>query len=141
MSNAPRSHSIISVLILLWMAVGVMAFTMDLLMSEEAIAQLTDAQRELYDRRPMWLLAVYCVATLSGLVGAIGLLLKKAWSVPVLGVSLAAVLVQFATILFVLDAITLLGAAAAIPFPLTICVLGAASLWYATRAKTHGWLS
>lgn len=141
MSTAPRSHHIISMLVLLWMLIGVIALAMDLTMSDEALARLSEAQRTLNASRPAWLMVVYGIATLGGLAGAIGLLMKKAWAVPALGVSLAAVIVQFATILFVLDAIALLGAGAAIPFPLVICVIGAASLWYATRAKANGWLS
>ncbi|MBX3175382.1 MAG: hypothetical protein KF709_13285 [Gemmatimonadaceae bacterium] len=141
MSDVPRSHRVISVLITIWMSLGVVALAMDPTMSEAARAQLTDAQRQLNDARPMWLMIVYGIATIGGLLGAIGLVVRKRWAVPALTISLAAVVVQFGTILFVLDAIALLGAATAVPFPLVICVLGAASLWYGMRAQARGWLS
>jgi len=41
--------------------------------------------------RPLWAEAAYIITTAAGLAGAIGLFLKKKWSLPVLGVSLIGV--------------------------------------------------
>ena len=43
--------------------------------------------------RPIWAKAAYVIAALCGLAGAIGLLLKKKWSFPVLGIALIGVFI------------------------------------------------
>ncbi len=137
----PTWYWIISGILFVWMLFGIMAFAMDLMTDEAAVAQFTEAQRQLYASRPSWLLAVYALATGSGLVGALGLLLRKAWARPALIVSFVTVCVQMGYTLFVLDAITLLGAAAAVPFPLVICLIGAFAVWFATMAGKRGIVS
>jgi hypothetical protein len=136
----PTWYWVVSVLALIWMLFGVFAWTMDFLMDEAALAQMTDAQRQLYSVRPQWLFIVYAIAIFSGLVGAIGLVMRKAWAIPAFSISLIAIVIQFGYTLFGMDAIRLLGAAAALPFPIVIFAIGAALLWFAMRAKKSGWL-
>lgn len=136
----PTWYWVVSVLALIWMLFGVFAWTMDFLMDEAALAQMTDAQRQLYSVRPQWLFIVYAVAIFSGLAGAIGLVMRKAWAIPAFWISLIAIIIQFGYTLLVMDAIRLLGAAAALPFPIMIFAIGAALLWFAMRAKKSGWL-
>lgn len=137
----PRWYLIVAVLVTLWMCVGVLAFVMDILTDEAGLAAMSEGQQLLYRSRPQWLLIVFAVATLSGLTGAIGLLMRKVWSVPALLVSLIADMVQVGYTLFGLNAIALLGAAAAVPLPLAIFLIGAAALWFAQHAKSRGWLA
>lgn len=137
---APKSFTIAAVIITLWMLIGVLALGADLATTPEQAAQLSEAQRQLRDARPLWLMGVYAVATIGGLIGAIGLLMKKAWCIPLLLVSFIAVMVQFGYITFGMDSIALLGLAAATAFPAFIVCMGGVSLWYATRAKANGWL-
>jgi hypothetical protein len=139
--DPPRWYWLAASLALLWMLFGVAALTMDVLMDEAAMAALTEGQRQLYAERPQWLFAVYALAIGSGLAGAIGLLLRKAWAVPSLVISLLAVLVQFGYTFGVLDPIAKLGsAAAAVPFPLAIIVAGMLVLWLGLHARRRGWL-
>lgn len=137
-TRPPRWYWIATGLILAWMLVGVAAWMADLMMDEAALAELPDAQRSLYERRPGWLFGVYGVAVLAGLAGALGLLLRRAWAVPALGLSLAAVVVQMGYTLTVMDAIGTLGAAAALPFPLLIIGIGVAALWLSVHARRRG---
>jgi hypothetical protein len=139
MGTVPRSYWVISVIALVWMLFGVMAWTMDLMMDEAALAQLPEAQRQLYTARPQWLFAVYGLAIGAGVVGAVGLLLRRAWAVAAFAVSLAAVVVQFSYTFTVMGAYRLLGPSA-LAFPALIVVIGAFLLWYAVRARRRGWL-
>jgi hypothetical protein len=139
--DAPKSFTIAAAIIALWMTIGVLALGADLATTPEQAAQLTEAQRQLRDARPVWLMVVYGVATLGGLVGALGLLMKRAWCIPMLLISFIAVMIQFGYITFGMDSIALLGVAAATAFPAFIVAMGGVSLWYATRAKANGWLS
>lgn len=137
---APKSFTIAAAIIALWMTIGVLALGADLATTPEQAAQLTEAQRQLRDARPSWLMVVYGIATFGGLIGAIGLVMKRAWSIPMLLISFIAVMIQFGYITFGMDAVALLGLAAATAFPAFIVGMGGVSLWYATRAKANGWL-
>lgn len=137
----PRWYWVVAIIALLWMLIGVLSWVMDLLTDEAAIAQMSAAQQELYRSRPSWIFIVYAIAILTGLLGAIGLLTRKQWAVTALGVSLAAVIVQFGYTFLVMDAIRLLGATAAVAFPLVIFAIGAALLWFALHSRRSGWLS
>jgi hypothetical protein len=136
----PDWFRVLAVLTLLWMLFGVMALAMDWTADAADVAQMSAAQQELRAERPPWLFAVYAVATLGGLAGAIGLLLRRRWAVALLALSLAAVVVQFGYVLLVMDAIRLLGAAAALTFPLVIATLGVLFLWFSVAARRRGWL-
>lgn len=138
--TAPKSFTIAAAIIALWMTIGVLALGADLATTPEQAAQLTEAQQRLRNARPDWLMAVYGVATFGGLIGAIGLLLRRAWCIPTLLVSFIAVMIQFGYITFGMDSIALLGLAEATAFPAFIVAIGGVSLWYATRAKANGWL-
>jgi hypothetical protein len=56
------------------------------------------------------------------------------------GVSLAALIVQFGYTFLAMHAVQVLGAAAAIPFPLVIFLIGVALLWFARRSRNLGWI-
>jgi hypothetical protein len=140
-SKPPTWYWVLSGLALLWMLFGVMAWVMDLMTDEAGLSQLSEAQRQLYAARPQWLFVVYGVAIFSGLAGAIGLLLRKSWASMLLVLSLAAIIVQFGYTFLGMRAVQLLGAAAAIPFPLAIFVIGVALVWFANRARQRGWIA
>jgi hypothetical protein len=140
-SKPPTWYWVVSWLAVIWMLFGVMAWVMDLMTDEAALAELSEAQRQLYAARPQWLFAVYGVAIFSGLAGAVGLLLRKSWASMLLVLSLAAVIVQFGYTFIAMRAVEVLGAAAAIPFPVVIFLIGAALVWFARLARKSGWIA
>lgn len=140
-TKPPSWYWVVSGIALLWMLFGVTAWVMDLMTDEASLAELSEAQRQLYAARPQWLFAVYGVATLSGLIGALGLLLRKSWTPLLLALSLAAIIVQFGYTFLGLRAVQVLGAAAAIPFPLVIFLIGLALWWFSLRARKSGWIA
>lgn len=141
LAKPPRSYWIVSTVALVWMLLGVVAWTMDLMTDEQALAGMSEPQRQLYAARPQWLFTVYAVAIFSGLLGAIGLLMRKRWSVAMLLISLVAIVIQFGYTFLGMDAVRILGAGAALPFPLVIFCIGVVLLWFATRARRSGFLS
>jgi hypothetical protein len=140
-NKPPKSYWVVAGLSLLWMLFGVMAWVMDLMTDEASLTELSEGQKQLYLSRPQWLFAVYGIAIFSGLIGAIGLLLRKSWTPLLFAVSLAAVVVQFGYTFAAMHAVERVGAAAAIPFPLVIFLIGAALLWFALRARKAGWIA
>lgn len=141
MSNTvpPRSYRIIAVVALIWMAFGVVAMVLDFFTDERQLAELDEARRQLFALRPQWVFALYVIATLSGLAGALSLLLRRGWAVPAFAISLVTVVVQFGYILGVMPAIELLGFTTAATFPFVIFAIGAFLLWYSLHAKKKGW--
>ena len=139
-TSPPKWYWIVSGLALVWMVIGVLSWTMDLLMDQAALEAMPEGQRQLYMARPQWLFVVYAIAIFSGLFGAVGLLLRKAWAKWMFVVSLVAIVVQFGYTFMVMNAIDLIGAAAAVPFPLVIFTIGACLLWMSIQAQKSGWL-
>lgn len=140
METVPRSYWVISGVALVWMLFGAMAWVMDFAMDEAALAQLPEAQRQLYLIRPQWLFVVYGVAIGTGLVGTTGLLMRRSWATAALTVSLAAVVLQFGYTFLALGAFELLGPSA-IVFPLVILGIGVFLLWYSLKARRNAWLA
>jgi hypothetical protein len=89
---------------------------------------------------PIWAHSAYAIAVNAGVLGAILLLLRKAWAVPLFILSLVGALFQD------LDAYVLRGAldyfdAAWLAIPITVLVICVFEIWYSNRAKAKGWLS
>lgn len=140
-NRLPGWYWAVAILALLWMLFGVAAWCMDLMMDPAAVARLPEAQQQLHASRPSWLFVVYGVAIFSGLLGAIGLLLRKRWATSLFLLSLLAVIVQFGYTFAAMRAIQVLGAAQALPFPILIFAIGAALWWFSGYAGKRGWLA
>jgi xanthosine utilization system XapX-like protein len=88
---------------------------------------------------PAWQMWVYAIAVWSGLLGAVGLLLRRRWAVPVLLVSLvgaAGTFLPFAIVPKVRELATEGDAIAAI----IVNALCWTSFWFARHSKQRGWL-
>jgi hypothetical protein len=139
LAKPPAWYWIVSVLLFLWMCIGLSGFVADRLIDYSTATQFTEAERALYASTPMWLTVVYGIATIAGFIGAIGLLVRKAWSTRVLTVSLAAVIVQFSFWLLGTAAIEVLGPSA-VAMPIFIAVAGGLAIWFARSATSRGWM-
>ncbi len=139
-TKPPAWYWVVAGIAMVWMLIGVMSWVMDLMTDEAALAQMSEAQQQMYRARPSWIFAVYAIAIFSGLIGAIGLLLRKGWAVTAFVVSLIAVIVQFGYTFLAMDAIRLLGPASAI-FPFVIFAIGALLLWFSRHAGKSGWIT
>jgi hypothetical protein len=139
-SSTPGWFRIVAIVGLLWNAFGVVSYLMHVTISEASLAAMPAAERELFEAFPAWVTGAFAIAVFAGLAGALGLVLRKRWSVPLLGLSLLAIILQMGYTLFVSDMLAVMGASAAI-LPVVIVVVGAAMFWLARTASTRGWLS
>jgi hypothetical protein len=137
-STGPRWLLWISIALLLWSLAGVGAFVSQFSMSAETIAALPPDQRGLWTNMPAWAWVAYAVATLPALGGAIGLLMRKGWAVPLYALSIVGILVQFSYPFLIAKAFTSLAMAA---FPLFILVMGIAEWLLARHWRAKGWIS
>lgn len=104
------------------------------------LSALPSGQRELFQSLSAWLWVVYGIATDTGSLASILLLLRHRLAVPLFWISLLAVVVQFGYSLFPGHAIKVLGAAQALPMPVLIVAVAAALVWFARRARVRGWI-
>lgn len=136
-SKTPAIFWVIAGAALLWNLSGLFACYTDLSMSTEAMAALPDGQREIYQANSMWMKIIYAIATITGVAGAIGLLMRKKWAIPFYLTSLIAVIIQMGYTLFGTPAIKIMGGTVVI-FPLILIAVSATLYLYAKRAMRQG---
>ena len=138
--GAPRSFLIIGIVALLWNLMGVVSYITWVTTSPEALANMPEAERALMESAPAWATGVFAIAVFAGTLACVGLLLKKAWSVPMFLVSLVAIVVQFTHWLFMTAAIEVYGMETVV-MPLLVTMVGVFLVWYSRSVKARGWLS
>ncbi len=136
-STPPTWYRVGSWMLFAWMLMGILSFLNSESMSAEALAALPQEMQDLMAATPLWLRVIYGVATVSGLVGALGLVLRKSWSIAVLTVSLVAVLIQMSYWLFGMRALAILGSGAA-GMPSVVIILGGFAVYFAVVSRQRG---
>jgi len=139
-SKPPRSFWPIAIAALIWNILGVAAYLGDVMMGEDALAALPADEQALYAAVPAWATGAYAFAVFGGLLGSIGLLLRKKWAAPVFVVSLIGVLVQMFQTFFLSDALAVYGAGVVV-MPLFIIAVGIFLIVYSRKAAARGWLT
>jgi hypothetical protein len=94
MTTRPKWYLPLTILALVWNLIGCAAYLSDVMLTPEDIAAMDQTQQALYNSRPVWAVAATALAVWAGAAGCIGLILRKGWSLPLLVVSLAGVIVQ-----------------------------------------------
>jgi len=138
-AKPPTWFWIVSILILLWGAMGVFAFYTDVTMSEEMLAAMDDYDRRMYLGRPTWFATVYGLATWGGFLGGVALLLRRRLAIVLFLLSAVAVVVQFGWVFGVTDLIAEKGAWTLI-FPIFILAIAIFQIWFANLVNRRGWL-
>ncbi len=136
----PTSYWVITILALLWNLAGVAMFCLQLSMDPAAVAALPAPQREVYEATPSWLNIAFAISVFGGVLGAVGLLLRKRWAVPCFLVSLLALIVQILSAYAVTPAWSAYGAAG-LAMPVVLLAIALFLLWYARKAQRNGWLA
>lgn len=130
---------IVAVLALVWNLFGVLMFWQNLAMTPEAIAALPDAQRQVTLARPDWTFVPFGIGTVAGVIGAVCLLMRTRWAVPLLLLSLLGIALLFGAIYAVTPVWALMGARGAV-FPVVLVLIGLFLWLYARKAAGRGWL-
>ncbi len=125
----------------LWEAIGCYFYIVQVSMDSADLAALPPAQAEAFGAMAEWQWAVFAIAVWSGLLGALGLLLRKAWAYWLLLVSLIAAVIQYGYVFAATPILDTMPAGEALGLPVAIIVIGIALLWFAGTARRRGWLS
>jgi hypothetical protein len=138
-ARVPPWYWAVAVLALAWEAMGCFAYWMQVGMDAADLARLPAAERDIWAAMPAWVVGAYAVAVWGGLLGAIGLLLRRGWARLAFAASLVAVLVQFGWTFLATPVLTTVGNMAA-AFPAFIVAMAALLLWFSGLAAKRGWL-
>ena len=134
-ATSSRRYLLVGTLGLLWNLIGVAMFVMQVTLSPDALAAMPEAQRAVYAATPMWLNVIFGLAVASGVLGSIGLLVRRAWATPLLLLSLLAVVVQMVAAYLVTPAWAASGAAGLV-LPVLLVVI-AFGLWRYAAGRRH----
>ena len=125
---------------ILWNAMGVMAYLQTMTITPEAMAAMSQAEQDIHNATPAWANAAFAIAVFGGLLGSLLLILKKSWAIPVLILSLVAILIQMYNAFFIMDSFSVFGPGGLI-MPIMIIVIAFLLVGLSKSAKSKGWIS
>lgn len=136
----PTWFWVVGVVALIWNLLGVMAYLAQVMMTEEAIAAMPEAERALFVSVPAWAVGAFAISVFGGALGCVLLLVRTSVAMPVLVVSLVAVLVQMAHSFLIADSMAVYGPSVVI-MPSMVVAGAVALVWHAKASIAKGWLS
>jgi hypothetical protein len=134
----PIWFRIVAVLAILWNAIGVFQYLSSVGMFGDPMASLTEAQRAAAQSIPAAIVGAFAISTFAGLIGSFGLLLCKRWALPMLVLSLIAVIVLEGWIVFLSGLLEMFGG---IGLPASVTLVALLLVWLAYHARRRGWLA
>lgn len=137
--KAPASLRVIGWIALFWNLVGVVMFIMQTGLTPEQVAAMPPERQVIYEAMPSWLTVAYAVGVFGGVLGALGLLMRKRWAVAVFAASLLAVVANMVGIYVHTPAWEISGVAG-LPLGVLLIVIAGFWFWYARRARARGWI-
>ncbi len=138
-ARVPGWFRAVAALGLLWNGFGVYMYLKSVGMFGDPLAGLDAAHAELARSVPAWVTGAFAVAVFAGLLGSLCMVAGKRIAVPLLLVSLLAVIVQSAWIILVSNARAVEGTAA-LAMPACLTLVAALLAWLAGRGAAKGWL-
>ena len=138
-SAVPIWFWVISILALLWYLMDMSAFYMRVFMVDEVIKSMPENQQHLYQNMPQWVNIVFAFEVFGGVLGSVGLLLRKKWALPLFYISILGVLSQTFYIYFLSDAVSTMRTPA-IMMPLMAIGIGIVMVLHTRSSISRGWL-
>ncbi len=139
-TRPPRSFWIIASLALVWNLMGFLAFTSQAFISSAALSELPSEQAELLQDTPQWLNGIFAMATITGLLASIFLLLKRKISVILFLISLVGVLIQMSYSFFATNALEVYGMVQGLIFPIFVILIAIYLYIFSNQARKKGYL-
>ncbi|MEQ9104856.1 MAG: hypothetical protein RIE53_09165 [Rhodothermales bacterium] len=140
-SSTPRHLWIVGILSLLWNAMGAFDYSMTQFQVESYMSNFTPEQLEFFYGFPWWLDALWAIAVWGSVLGSLGLLLRKAWAVPVFGASLVCMMGTTIHNYFIEDGMAVMGGIGVLVFSMVIFIVAVFLFIYARRMRDTGVLT
>lgn len=139
-SNKPAKwFKIVAIIALVWNIFGVIAYFIEVSMTDEAMAALEPTIRDFYESRPTWAISAFAVAVWAGFLGSILLVMRKELAQPVLIISLIGLIAQNYYSFFMTDYFQIVGYGAAV-LPIVVMLFSGYLVWLARYASNQGWM-
>ncbi|WP_336972623.1 sugar transporter [Sphingobium aromaticiconvertens] len=135
--SAPRSLTIVGIAALLWNLMGDASFVAQYSMDTAELAKTDPYTARIFAQMPTWAWAAFAVSVVTGTLGSILLLMRRAAAVALYLISLIAIIMTFGHSFFGTDMLAIKGWTATL-FPALIFVLGIAQFLYARAQVTKG---
>lgn len=141
MSRRPGWFITLAIILLLWAIAGVASFAAHVFVGDKLAADQGAWDLAYHRALPAWFAWDYALATLAGLAGAVALLMRSRLAVPLYVVSLIGVVIQFGYVFLGTGLMAHKGAAATVPFPAFIALMGVVQIAVSTMAARRGWIA
>ena len=139
-NKIPKWFWVLAVIFLLWNIMGVLSFFGHTFITEEALAKLPENERALYGDYSIWTTILFAIATFGGLIGSIGLILKRKWAQTFFILSFLAIVPQMIHNVFLTKSIDVYGLGQALTMPVLVVLIGALLIWYSIFTIKKNWL-
>lgn len=137
-TKVPTWFWVISILALVWNLLGILGFFANVNLSEEALAQFSEAEQEIYRTTPIWVTIAFAIAVFGGALGSLGLVLRKNWAKPLLIASLVGVLVQMFHAFVLANGIEVYGINRMI-MPMVVVLIAGLLVWLVNSVQPKEW--
>ncbi|MBY5959243.1 hypothetical protein KUV50_13910 [Membranicola marinus] len=138
-SRPPVWFYILTIILLLWNAMGLFAFFDQVMISAARLEALPDNERNLYENTPVWAVIAFALAVFGGTLGCIGLLLRRSWARILFLISLVGIMVQMYYNVFIGKAMDVYGPGA-VTMPVLVLLVAVFLIWFANYGIRRGWL-
>ncbi|MBR9913802.1 MAG: hypothetical protein GYB32_03075 [Algicola sp.] len=133
-TKPPMWFWIVSVIILIWNLLGVMAYLSMHFMTEEMISKMEPQQQfEMNYDYPAWYIAIFAIAVFAGTLACIGLLMRKKWAYTLFIISFLCATVQQVYYVIEIEGVSKI-------MPLTIIAVCALQVWFSKSAIRKAWI-
>mgnify|MGYP000179821330 CR=1 FL=1 len=139
-NTIPKWFTIAAALAFVWNLLGVVAFIGQMMMTPQMIAELPQAEQEIYTAIPLWATLAFACAVFGGTLGSLALLMKRVQSQILLILSLVGVITQMFHSFVISNLFEVFGPGGAI-MPTMVLIIAVALVSLAGKAKQRGWLS
>mgnify|MGYP003384035150 CR=1 FL=1 len=131
---------IISVVALIWNAMGANAYIQQAYNTEAHQAMYTPEQLEIANNTPSWAIAMFAIAVFGGTLASVLLLMRKKIAITFFVVSFLALLIDMGHTFFAGLGADSYGPGG-VAMPIMIFVIGAFLVWYSKNVTAKGWIS
>lgn len=138
--KAPMHLWIVGVLALLWNFMGAFDYLATQLKLESYMSSFSEEQLEYFYGIPAWAVSGWAIAVWIGLVGTVGLLLRRKWSVMAFIVSLAGMALSSIYTLFLSNGLEIMGGTGTV-MTVLIWVISIFLVWYSKQQVKAGVLT
>ena len=139
-TKASKSFWIISIIAVVWNLMGLFAFMSQAFVSSAMLAELPAEQANLIRNTPQWLTGIFAIATVTGLIGSILLILRKRYATTLFIISLVGVLIQMIYSIFGTKALQVYGVVQGLLMPLIVISIAIYLCLFSIKSTRKGYL-